>query len=184
VCDADACPGASTGPSYGNECDNLVTDGSCTQTCTAGYIGDGNGIHTCPAGNFTGTVLTCTPEPSVTTTVEAEFILQLTLTFPSLDVVSASQSDLTAEVQAIVAPAYVLLTEFYDGSLIAAFRIFFTSQSAADEFDFPNDFVFQGETPTVEISDVSTNTNALSSASTLSISISFALAAATGLLFF
>ena len=36
---------------YGAECANLVTDGQCTQTCTAGYsnIGD-TGVMTCPGG--------------------------------------------------------------------------------------------------------------------------------------
>ena len=57
---ADLCAGYSTGAGYGSECDGLVTDGSCAQTCTAGYTGDGNGQHTCANGSFAGAVLTCT----------------------------------------------------------------------------------------------------------------------------
>jgi hypothetical protein len=77
-CTADACPGAATGTGYNSECEDLVTDGSCTQTCAAGYISNGDGVHTCPAGVFTGNVLVCTVEAvsaeAVFTTPESTFI--------------------------------------------------------------------------------------------------------------
>ena len=44
----------------------MVTDGSCTQECKTGYSDNnsGNGqVYTCPAGVFTGTLLTCSPNP-------------------------------------------------------------------------------------------------------------------------
>ena len=46
-------------------CDAMVTGDTCTQTCATGYA-DNSGVdggaqqYTCPAGTFTGTVLTCT----------------------------------------------------------------------------------------------------------------------------
>jgi len=52
------------GVGYGTECDNLRTDGSCTQRCTAGYSDDNSGAgraYTCPAGEFTGQGIFCTP---------------------------------------------------------------------------------------------------------------------------
>lgn len=52
------------GVGYGTQCDNLVTDGSCTQRCTAGYSDDNSGAgraYTCPAGEFTGQGIFCTP---------------------------------------------------------------------------------------------------------------------------
>jgi hypothetical protein len=60
VCTPDACSGYSTSAGVNSECDSLVTDGSCTQTCAAGYTSNGGGVHTCPAGVFEGTTLTCT----------------------------------------------------------------------------------------------------------------------------
>ncbi len=49
-----------TGAGYGMQCDTLVTDDSCTQTCTAGYTNiGGNGEMTCPAGVYTGDEIIC-----------------------------------------------------------------------------------------------------------------------------
>ena len=49
-----------SGNGYGTECDSMVTDGSCVQTCTAGYSGSDGGSYSCPSGAFTGSLLSCT----------------------------------------------------------------------------------------------------------------------------
>jgi len=59
TCTAVACPGnIPSGPGYGGECANLISDGSCTQTCLPGYVPLGGGVYTCPGGTLTGH-LTC-----------------------------------------------------------------------------------------------------------------------------
>ena len=56
VCTADTCVGFTTGEGYGTECDTLVTDGHCTQTCTQGYSNvGGSGLMTCPGGVLNST---------------------------------------------------------------------------------------------------------------------------------
>ena len=60
---ADSCSnGVVTGDGYGTQCDSLVTDGDCTQTCTAGYHKTGGtGVMTCLNGIFNGAEqITCT----------------------------------------------------------------------------------------------------------------------------
>ena len=40
------------GAGYGHECDTLVADTSCTQTCTSGYSDNSSGLgemYTCPS---------------------------------------------------------------------------------------------------------------------------------------
>jgi len=51
-----------TGDYYGNECDDLVTDATCTQFCAPGYIDNNNNdgqAYTCPNGVFTGSLIDC-----------------------------------------------------------------------------------------------------------------------------
>ena len=53
-----------TGSGYGHECDLLVTDGTCVQTCTQGYTNTQTsqknaGVYSCPHGIFTGVLLEC-----------------------------------------------------------------------------------------------------------------------------
>jgi hypothetical protein len=66
VCTPDDCSATvPTGAGYGTECDELVTDDTCTQTCTTGYSDNNNGDgqdYTCSAGEFVGTLLECTPD--------------------------------------------------------------------------------------------------------------------------
>jgi hypothetical protein len=54
-----------TGNGYGPECDGLVTDGTCTHKCTAGYLDGNEGKgqnYTCYNNQFVGTPLLCRPE--------------------------------------------------------------------------------------------------------------------------
>jgi hypothetical protein len=51
------------GDGFGRNCQDLVSDSSCTQTCLSGYVDNTNGtgqIYTCPQGIFHGILLQCT----------------------------------------------------------------------------------------------------------------------------
>lgn len=63
-CSPDSCsanvPTNETIAMYNNECDDLVTDGDCIQTCGSGYTNvNGGGNHTCPSGTFEGETIDC-----------------------------------------------------------------------------------------------------------------------------
>merc|ERR1711871_1526667 len=64
ICAPDDCTSdIPTGDGYDTECDSLVTDGTCTQTCTDGYTNmGGNGVMSCPAGSLTGSAIICAPD--------------------------------------------------------------------------------------------------------------------------
>jgi hypothetical protein len=63
-CSADVL--ANNAEGFGSECDDMVTDETCTQFCTAGYddgLSGAGAEYTCAAGTFaaTSSMLTCTP---------------------------------------------------------------------------------------------------------------------------
>jgi hypothetical protein len=62
---------APSGVGYSNNC-ALSVNATCTQTCTAGYSDNNNGMgqaYSCTAGGFAGTFLTCSATPCAATQV-------------------------------------------------------------------------------------------------------------------
>ena len=70
-CVADLCATLpATGDGYGSQCDSLVTDGSCTQSCTAEYTNiGGDGVMNCDNGVLGGQQIDCKANCDVTATI-------------------------------------------------------------------------------------------------------------------
>jgi hypothetical protein len=140
VCDPDDCTaGVPTGAGFGTECAGLVTDASCTQFCLAGFSDNNGGsgqTYTCNAGNFDGTLLTCTPAAALQVNDEV-FTVEVTLIFAGLTVADINDETTMEDVIATsLPPAAGEILEVFDSEdgLVVVTEFTFDNEAEASFF--------------------------------------------------